>query len=106
MPARLARTPADAQLKEVVGSGPFKFVPEEWQPGNRVVYVRNPAYVPRGEPASFGAGGKQVYVDRVEWLSISNPERSVRPWRPGTSIIGKTRRSTLSRSWRKMPISR
>src|SRR5262245_29716873 len=70
MPARLARTPADEQIKEVIGSGPFKFVPEEWQPGHRVVYVRNPEYVPRPEPASFGAGGKQVYVDRVEWLYI------------------------------------
>jgi peptide/nickel transport system substrate-binding protein len=74
MPARLARTPADEQIKEVIGSGPFKFVPEEWQPGHRVVYVRNPDYVPRAEPASFGAGGKQVYVDRVEWLNI--PDRA------------------------------
>jgi peptide/nickel transport system substrate-binding protein len=58
MPARLARTPADEQIKEVIGSGPFKFVQEEWQPGHRVVYVRNPDYVPRAEPPSFGAGGK------------------------------------------------
>src|SRR5215510_16059907 len=73
MPARLARTPAAEEIKEVIGSGPFQFVPEAWQPGHRVVYVRNPEYVPRAEPASFGAGGKQVYVDRVEWLHIPNP---------------------------------
>ena len=73
MPARLARTSADEQIKEVIGSGPFKFVQEEWQPGHRVVYVRNPDYVPRAEPTSFGAGGKQVYVDRVEWLHIPDP---------------------------------
>jgi peptide/nickel transport system substrate-binding protein len=73
LPARLARTPANEQIKEVIGSGPFQFVQEEWQPGNRVVYVRNPDYVPRAEPASFGTGGKQVYVDRVEWLIIPNP---------------------------------
>jgi peptide/nickel transport system substrate-binding protein len=73
MPARLARTPADEQIKEVIGSGPFQFVPEQWQPGHRVVYVRNLDYVPRAEPASFGAGGKQVHVDRVEWLHIPNP---------------------------------
>src|SRR5262249_55034176 len=73
MPARLARTPADEQIKEVTGSGPFKFVQEEWQPGHRVVYVRNPDYVPRAEPPSFGAGGKQVYVDRIEWLNIPDP---------------------------------
>jgi peptide/nickel transport system substrate-binding protein len=73
MPARLASTPADEQIKEVIGSGPFKFVRDEWQPGHRVVYVRNPDYVPRAEPASFGAGGKRVYVERVEWLYIPDP---------------------------------
>ncbi|HXH13657.1 MAG TPA: ABC transporter substrate-binding protein [Alphaproteobacteria bacterium] len=70
MPARIAATPADEQIKETIGSGPYKFVKEEWQPGNRVVYVRNPDYLPRPEPPSFAAGGKHVYVDRVEWLYI------------------------------------
>ncbi|MBI4639675.1 MAG: ABC transporter substrate-binding protein [Candidatus Tectomicrobia bacterium] len=70
MPARIAATPADEQIKEVIGSGPYKFVKEEWQPGHRVVYVRNPDYVPRSEPPNFGSGGKRVYVDRVEWLYI------------------------------------
>ncbi len=70
MPARIAATPADEQVKEVVGSGPFKFVKEEWQPGHRVVYVRNPNYIPRDEPPSFGAGSKRVYLERVEWLYI------------------------------------
>jgi peptide/nickel transport system substrate-binding protein len=73
MPARIAATPADEQIKEAIGSGPYKFVREEWEPGHRVVYVRNPDYVPRPEPPSFGAGGKRVYVDRVEWLYIPDP---------------------------------
>jgi len=73
MPARIAATPADEQIKEPIGSGPFKFVKEEWEPGHRVVYVRNPEYVPRSEPPSYGAGGKKVYVDRVEWLYIPDP---------------------------------
>jgi peptide/nickel transport system substrate-binding protein len=30
MPARLARTPVDAQLTEAIGSGPFRFVKEAW----------------------------------------------------------------------------
>jgi peptide/nickel transport system substrate-binding protein len=38
-----------------------------------VVYVRNPDYMPRSESPSFGAGGKKVYVDRVEWLYIPDP---------------------------------
>src|SRR4029453_14762201 len=67
MPARLAATSADEQVKEVVGSGPFKFAKDEWQPGNQVVYVRNPDYVPRNEAASGSAGGKKVLLDRVIW---------------------------------------
>jgi peptide/nickel transport system substrate-binding protein len=70
MPARLAATDPNEQIKEVIGSGPFKFSKDEWQPGNRVVYVRNPDYVPRGEKPSGAAGGKQALVDRVEWRYI------------------------------------
>src|SRR6266536_2083421 len=52
MPARIAATSADEQIKEIVGSGPFKFVKDEWQPGNQVVYVKNADYVPRNEAPS------------------------------------------------------
>jgi peptide/nickel transport system substrate-binding protein len=70
MPERLAETDPFAQIKEAIGSGPFKFVKEEWQPGHKVVYVRNPDYVPRPEPPNSAAGGKVVKVDRIEWLYI------------------------------------
>ncbi|HEU5196485.1 MAG TPA: ABC transporter substrate-binding protein [Methylomirabilota bacterium] len=73
MPARLAATDPNDQVKEVIGSGPFKFSKDEWQPGNRVVYVRNPDYVPRKEKPSGAAGGKQALVDRVEWRYIPDP---------------------------------
>ena len=39
MPARLAATDPNEQVKEVIGSGPYKFSKDEWQPGNRVVYM-------------------------------------------------------------------
>jgi len=70
MPERLAKTDAYQQVPEAIGSGPFKFVKEEWQPGNKAVFVKNPDYVPRKEPPSFAAGGKVAKVDRVEWLYI------------------------------------
>jgi len=70
MPDRLAETDPFTQIKEAIGSGPFKFVKEEWQPGHKVVYVRNPDYVPRPEPPSWAAGGKVAKVDRIEWLYI------------------------------------
>jgi peptide/nickel transport system substrate-binding protein len=73
MPERVAQTDAFTQIKENIGSGPFKFVQDEWVPGSKVVYVRNPDYVPRAEPPSYAAGGKKVLVERVEWRYIPDP---------------------------------
>jgi peptide/nickel transport system substrate-binding protein len=73
MQEKYALTSADEQVKEVVGSGPFKFVKEEFQPGIKSIYVKNEAYVPRKEPASNTAGGKVVKVDRVEFVWIPDP---------------------------------
>ena len=70
MPERIAKTDASTNITEPIGSGPFKFVKEEWVPGNKVVYVKNTDYVPRKEPPSWAAGGKVVKVDRVEWIYI------------------------------------
>ena len=73
MPARIAATSPDEPIKEVVGSGPFRFVKDEWQPGSQVVYVRNPDYVPRDEEPSGSTGGKQAYLDKVIWRYIPDP---------------------------------
>jgi peptide/nickel transport system substrate-binding protein len=70
MPERLAKTDAYQQIPEAIGSGPFKFVKEEWVPGNKAVFVKNTDYVSREEAPSFAAGGKVARVDRVEWLYI------------------------------------
>ncbi|MBV9521556.1 MAG: ABC transporter substrate-binding protein, partial [Alphaproteobacteria bacterium] len=77
MPERVAKTDAFQQISESVGSGPFKFVKEEWVPGNKAVFVKNGDYVPRQEPPSFAAGGKVVKVDRVEWLYIPDAATAV-----------------------------
>jgi peptide/nickel transport system substrate-binding protein len=73
MPKRIAETDANTQIKETIGSGPFIFKKEEWKPGNLEVFVKNPDYIPRKEPASFLAGGKVVKVDRVEWIHMPDP---------------------------------
>jgi peptide/nickel transport system substrate-binding protein len=73
MPARLAATDPNEQVKEAIGSGPYRFVKDEWQPGNLVVYQRNADYVPRNEAPSGAGGGKRVLVDRVEWRYIPDP---------------------------------
>jgi peptide/nickel transport system substrate-binding protein len=70
MPERVAKTDANTQITDPTGSGPFKFVKDEWVQGSKAVYVRNPDYVPRQEPPSWAAGGKVAKVDRVEWVYI------------------------------------
>jgi len=70
MPERVAQTPANTQSTETIGSGPFMFVRDEWKPGNRVLYRRNPDYKPRSEPADYLSGGKRALVEWVEWLYI------------------------------------
>jgi peptide/nickel transport system substrate-binding protein len=70
MPERLAKTDPYTQVTEMIGSGPFKFVKDEFQPGHKVVYIKNDEYVARTEPPSWASGGKVVKVGRVEWFSI------------------------------------
>jgi len=77
MPKRIADTDPAKQIDEFVGSGPFIFKKDEWKPGERTVYVRNPDYKPRPEPPSGLAGGKVAKVDRVEWLAIPDHQTAV-----------------------------
>lgn len=83
MPKRLAETPPGQQIKEQVGSGPFKFVQAEFQPGVKAVYEKNPDYVPRKEPPSWTAGGKVVKVDRVEWVTMPDAQTAVNALQSG-----------------------
>ncbi|WP_426954623.1 ABC transporter substrate-binding protein [Muricoccus radiodurans] len=74
MPARLIRDlTGQQQVPDATGSGPFRLLRDQWVPGSRVTYARNPDYVPRAEPASGNAGGKRVRVERVEWLTLPDP---------------------------------
>jgi peptide/nickel transport system substrate-binding protein len=65
MPARIAATPADQRIPEPIGSGPFRFLKDQWRPGNAMVLERNPDYLPRNEPPDFLAGGKRVKIDQL-----------------------------------------
>jgi peptide/nickel transport system substrate-binding protein len=73
MPERLARTDPFQQITEYVGSGPMRFVRNEWVPGARAVFARFEQYAPRQEPASWLAGGKRIGFDRIEWIIMPDP---------------------------------
>ena len=77
MPRRVAETPVAQQISDTTGCGPFIFKRDEWKPGEKVVYVRNPDYVPRAEPPSGLAGGKIARLERVEWVSISDMQTAI-----------------------------
>ena len=77
MPRRIAETPPDKQISEFIGSGPFVFKKEQWRPGDKVVYEKFADYKPRREPASNLSGGKQVFVDRVEWVVLPDAQTAV-----------------------------
>lgn len=83
MPKRVADTPADQQITDTTGSGPYIFVKDEYRPGERVVYVKNKAYVSRKEPPSGTAGGKPVYTDRVEWVILKDAQTQANALRNG-----------------------
>jgi peptide/nickel transport system substrate-binding protein len=78
MPERLAKTDPFTQVTEMVGSGPFRFKPDERVPGARVVYERFADYVPRpnGTP-QWTAGPKVAHFDRVEWNVIPDAETAM-----------------------------
>ena len=73
MPERIASRPGTEQITDAVGSGPFRFLRDEWVSGVRAAYAKFDGYVPRQEPASFFAGGKAAYFDRVEWIVQPDP---------------------------------
>src|SRR5215472_3917161 len=68
MPARIAATDPFKLINEYVGSGPMRFVRNEWVPGSRAAFERFSDYIPRLEEPSWLAGGKRVIADRVEWI--------------------------------------
>lgn len=83
MPERIARTDPFTQITEVVGSGPFRFVKDEYNPGSRAIFARFDKYVPRTEAPSSVTGAKRVLVDRVEWRIIPEAQTAANALRSG-----------------------
>ena len=68
MPERVAKTSPMEQIKESVGSGPYRFIRNEWVSGASAAWARFDGYAPRREPPSNLSGGKVANVERVEWV--------------------------------------
>jgi len=72
MPERLAADPYK-QAPEAIGSGPFRWVADEFVTGSRAVFAKYERYNPRPEKVEYGWGGYHVMIDRVEWRIIPDP---------------------------------
>ena len=83
MPAAIAATPSDTAITDPTGSGPFIMKQDEWVPGSRVVYVKNPGYKPRDEAPSGLAGAKLANVDRIEWHYIPDAQTALNALQAG-----------------------
>ncbi len=83
MPERIAKTDPFKQITEVVGSGPFRFLADEYVAGSRAVFARHDGYKPREDAPSSLAGGKRVFVDRVEWRIIPEAGTAANALRSG-----------------------
>lgn len=77
MPARVASGSADEAITDYTGSGPFVFVADEYQPGVSVTYRKFEDYVPRDGAASWMAGGKNVKVDEVKWVTMPDAQTAI-----------------------------
>ena len=70
MPERLAKTDPYKPVTEMVGSGPYRFLADEFVSGAHAAYARFDGYRPRDEAPVLNAGGKRACFERIEWKVI------------------------------------
>jgi peptide/nickel transport system substrate-binding protein len=83
MPEHVAKTDPYKQITDYTGSGPFRFIKDQFVPGSSVLYLRHEGYVPRSEPADWTSGGKVAHFDRLEWHVIPDPATATAALRSG-----------------------
>ena len=62
MPECLATTDPFRQVTEMVGSGPYRFLPTEFNAGERAAYERFTGYLPRGGPKQALVHNRKVHA--------------------------------------------
>lgn len=77
VPKSVAQTPHTEAITDYTASGPFMLKVDEFRPGVKAVYVKNPHYKPRSDEPVWNTGGKVAKVDRVEWLAFPDAMTAV-----------------------------
>ena len=83
MPEHLAKVDPFKQIPETIGSGPYRFLKDEFVAGASAAYARFEGYVPRQEPAAWTSGGKVAHFDRIEWKVITDSATAAAALRSG-----------------------
>ena len=83
MPEHLAKVDPFKQIPETIGSGPYRFLKDEFVAGASAAYARFEGYVPRQEPAEWTSGGKVAHFDRIEWKVITDSATAAAALRSG-----------------------
>ena len=73
-PKEMVAAAGDGQVKEYVGTGPYRFV--EHKPDRHVRLARFKEYSARSEPPSGYGGNRTAYMDEIYFIPV--PEASVR----------------------------
>jgi peptide/nickel transport system substrate-binding protein len=70
MPERLTKTDPFKAVPEIIGSGPFRFLKDEYVSGGSAAWQKFDGYVPRQEAPEWTSGGKVAQFERIEWKII------------------------------------
>ena len=98
MPARLAATDPSRAVTEMVGSGPYRFIANEFNSGSRVVYEVEAMC--RGRRRRHGPPAPRSRISGgSSGISCRTPRRRPPRSRPARSIGGNARTPTSSSFW-------
>ena len=84
MPEQVAKTDPFKQITDATGSGPFKFVKDEWVAGAKAVWVKNDKYVPRMNPPTSmpaASASTSIVSNTSSCRMARQPPRRCRPAR-------------------------
>jgi peptide/nickel transport system substrate-binding protein len=85
MPERIAKTDPFTAVTEIVGSGPYRFLPGEYVSGSRVGYAKFDGYRPRSEAPFLNSGGKVAHFERIEWNVIPDSSTAAAALQSGSA---------------------
>ena len=77
LPRRIAEIAGSGKPIEVIGSGPYRYLPDERMAGSRVAYARFDGYSARTDTPSYMAGARIAHIPRIVWTIIPDLSTAV-----------------------------